>query len=907
MNGSYHNEYYDLSFPGHCQLGHYATSEDGHLMPNPNMDPNSSSNYQSSATSPVSPSSCTSADIFPGGTALPEIDTDFQLYDYSTNDISPTLPLDAGHVPSTERLFSTIVPQAPHLHCPQSASSPDPLDQVKADLHRLQSTVQSAVRNVSHPQLFEMKSFVTDTYNCLENMIQEEIDGEIHSPHSTNSTTSTKDWYACQLCETHRRRTYSTKGAFRRHVSTEHAPRFRHSCPRCDWATPRRDKVWEHLRHRHSPLDGLKRNDIKRTKLRSPRACPLCDKSVQSWEAYFNCVAEHCRIQSGSSPGTSGVQSRRNSGDSGSGGDGFNGHFAPGNLFDGQGPQTQFPNGGGGNANNGGNYFSGHGSYFYGNGCSRENNSAQLVGQRPSHPLGSVPDRDDASVDPALLSRTLGKKASEISHLGPSSLSGHHQLLDSAMESSPHAMPPMDNSKHHGGRKPHNLRSPSETTSFNNKSPRQMTSFKGLSPKKSQERPSSEPQNLLRKKCKSCGHIMKNCVECKLQEGNVDRCHLCTGKASQQHGVSKVLEDYDQYYDFACNGMSDRNRSASKIAWALEQVSQAFKTEGDLCSTGISRTSTYSSFEESFQWVSVMKAPDTACAFQASEQSTFTIMGPGNSTKTLSGAWDAHATRCRYTRMTLALCSPQVYNKIGHSGSLKGIHIGLQKVLYDTQYIIGDTSIACQPGPEKKTASGLTAEHAISCLPKTPESLCTIQSKTMSFRGFTVYRASCVVKDRQSPQHPIHLIDAPSPAKVQLTRRRRARLRRKLQVIIGLLVLQASVTDTYPVSKQLEDKDAKILITESEDTDLIETGSDLDLSEPKILPQWLRETISTFSAGLIDHVESTMLATSIYKAEEEIWPKVKTFVGSMASYLETPVSPAVIEQHIAEYTKLGIW
>ncbi|KAB8217869.1 hypothetical protein BDV33DRAFT_176498 [Aspergillus novoparasiticus] len=904
MDGSYHNECYDLSFLGHCQLGHYAISEDGHLMPNPNMDPNSSSNYPSSAASPVSPSSCTSADIFPRGTALPGIDTDFQLYDYSTNDISPTSPMDARHVPSTERLFSTSVPQAPHLHCPQSVSSPDPLDQVKADLHRLQSTVQSAVRNVSHPQLFEMKSFVTDTYNCLENMIQEEIDGEIHSPHSTNSTTSTKDWYACQLCETHRRRTYSTRGAFRRHVSTEHAPRYRHFCPRCDWITPRRDKVWEHFRHSHSPLDKPTRNDIKRTKLRSPRACPLCEKSVQSWEAYFNCVAEHCRIQNGSSPGNSGVQSRRNSGDSGSGGDGFNGHFAPGNPFNGQGPQTQFPNGGEGNPNSGGNYFSGYGSYFHGNGCSRENNSAQLVGQRPSHPLGSVPDRDDASVEPALLSRTLGEKDSETSHPRPNSLSGHHQLLDSAVERSPQAMPHMDNSKHHGRRKPHNLRSPSEITSFNNKSPRKMTSFKDLSPKKSQERPASEPQNSLPKKCKSCGHMMKNCVECKLQKGNVDRCHLCTGKASQQYGVSKVLEDYDQYYDFACNGMSDRNRSASKIAWALEQVSQAFKPKGDQCSTGIIRTSTDASFEESFQWVSVMKAPDTACALQASEQSTFTIIGPSNSTKTPSGAWQAHATRCRYTRMTLALCSPQTYKKIGHSGSLEGIHIGLSEVLYDTQYIIGDTSIAYKPDPQKKTASGLAAEHAISCLPKTPESLCTIQSKAMSFRGFNFYRASCVVKDKQSSQHSTHLIDAPSSAKVQLTHRRRARLRRKLQVIIGLLVLQASVTNTFPVSKQSEDKDLK---KKSEDTDLVATGSDLDLSEPNFLPQWLRETISTFSAGLIDHVESTMLATPIYKAEEEIWSKVKTFVGSMASYLETPVSPTVIEQHIAEYTKLGIW
>ncbi|KAE8370422.1 hypothetical protein BDV27DRAFT_61334 [Aspergillus caelatus] len=847
--------------------------------------------------------------------------------------------MDAGHVPSTERLFSTSVPQIPHLHCPQSVSSPDPLDDVRADLNRIQSTVQSSVRNVSHSQLFEMKSLVRDTYNGLETMIQDEIDCEIHSPNSTNSTNSNRDRYVCQLCEPYKRKTYATRGSFRRHVSTDHRPRYRYFCPLCDWDTRRRDKVWEHFRLRHPPPAKLRPNDIKRTKLRPPRDCPLCKKSVQSWEAYFNCVSEHCRIQNGSSPATSGVQSRRNSGDSGSGGDGFNGHFAPGNSFNGHGPQTQFPNGGGNNPNNGDNYFSGYGPYFNGNGYSRESNCAQMVEQRLSHPLSSVPDRDDASPDPALFSHHPGRKASGISHLKPNSLSSHHQLLDSTIQRNSQAIPPKDHSGYHSGRKPQNPRGLSETTSFNDRSPPLRTSFKDLSPKESQERPASEPQNLPPKKCKSCGHIMKGCVECKLQKGTGDRCHLCTGKASQQHGALRVLEEYDQYYDFACNGMSDRNRSASKIAWALEQVSQAFKPKDGPCITGISRAATDALSDGSCQWVSVMKAIDMAYALQASEQSTFKAMGSSNPTKALSSTWESHAIRSRFITMTLALCSPQMYNKFGHSGSLKGIHIELSEVLCDTRNIIGDTSVAYNTGPQKAAAPAFAAEHAIPRLSTASESLCKIQSKIMSFnnhqirslsvgpyesgalslydvavepttlkisRGSTIYRTSCVVKDRQSSQHSNFLI-APSSAKVQLTRRRHSRLRKKLQVIIEILVLQASVAHTLPVSKQLEDRNPRNPITESADTDLVEVGSDLDSSDPNFLPQWLRETISTFSAGLIDNVESTMLATPMYKAEEEIWPKVKTFVGSMASYLETPVSPTVIEQHIAEYRKLRMW
>ncbi|KNG81259.1 putative C2H2 zinc finger domain protein [Aspergillus nomiae NRRL 13137] len=704
MGSSYPNEYYDLlSLVGPCQTGYYATSEDGHLMPNASMDPNSSSNYQSSATSPVSPSSCTSADLLPGGTALPEIDTDFYLYDYPANDISPTLPRDAGHVPSADRPLSTSVPQIPHLYCPPSVSSPDPLDEVRADLHRLQSTVQSSVRNVSHShKLVEMRS---------------------------------------------------------------------------------------------------------------------------------------------------------------------------------------------------------------------------LVEQRLPHSLNSVPDRDDASPDPVLFSHNAEKKGSEINRLGPNSVSSHHQLLEATLERNPQDIPPKDNLGHHSGGKSQNPRGSSQTTSCNDKSPHQATSFKELSLKKSQARPASEPQDLPPEKCKLCGHLMTTCVECKLQKGTVDRCHLCSGKASQQHGLPRVLEDYDQYYDFACNGMSDRNRSASKIAWALEQVSQAFKPKGDPCSTEISRTSRDYLFNESSQWVSAMTAIDRVYALQVSEQSIFKATGSSYSTKALS-----------------TIHSPQIYSKIGHSDSSKGIHIELSEVRYDTQNIIGDTSVAHEPDSRKVAAAELTAEHAIPRLAKTPESLCIIQSKSVSFNhyrirtlsfgpygsvalplhdltvepaaleisgGFTLYHASCVVKDRQSFQDSTPLTNGPSAAEDQLTRKRRSKLRRKLQVIIGILVLQASVAHTLPVSKQLEDRNPRNPTVASEDTDLIEASSDLDLFDLNFLPQWLRETISTFSAGLIENVESSMFTTPVYKAEEEIWPKIKTFVGSMASYLETPVSPTVLEQHIAEYRKLG--
>ncbi|KAB8236886.1 putative C2H2 zinc finger domain protein [Aspergillus alliaceus] len=902
----------------------YAVSEDGgHLMP--------TSNYQSSAPSPLSLSSTMSADLLPGGATLPEIDTDFRLEDMSSNpigaavnDLSPTLPNGLGYESPTEGPFRAGAQPIPHLYCPPSVSPPDYLDKVKADLDRLRSTIRNSVTKVSPSQLFEMRYLVKSNYNSLETLIQDEIDSEIHSPNSTNSANSDKERYICRLCASYKRKTYSTRGCFRRHVSTLHAPRYKFHCPLCEWVSFRRDKVHEHFRQRHPAPASLRRSDIRRVVISPPRTCPFpsCNKQVQCWEAYFDCVSEHCRLQNGSS-GTSASQSRRNSDDSGSGGAGFNGHHAPGHPFGGQGPQ--FPNGGGGSSAGGGDFYPGLGSYYYGNSYSGGSNFAQLVGQRLSSPLGPIPHVNHISSDTGLLSSRLGKKSNETNQLRPNNLADHHQPLDSNIDMSPQSIESADDLSSYSEWRSNNPMGPPGAAASSKNSLTEVKPCQSQIHKTLPKQPAPEPHSPPPKKCKSCGHIVGSCAKCQLQKGAVERCHLCADKVSQQHEAPHDLEDYDQYYDLACNGASDRNCSVGRIAWALDQASQAFKAKdtpcwtANRCTAPAKDTPPYTSFNQTSQTVSVMTSTDRRHAIYVSEQSTISATGPENLAKTSPCVFGVRVLQSRSTTITPVLRLPQA-NKLE-----------CYEMLYSTLTCIGDPYAAFGPNSQK---AALTPD-TIPCLSKIPKGFFATQLNTPSFNSYqietvlakpyatgvlslygtkpepatlevrteadsTSYHPTCEVEDVQSLQLWARPRDVASSAADQLARRRRSMLRRKLQAIIEILVLQASVANTFPDSKQLEDGSLTDPNTESEQTDVT-------VHKPHFLPQWLREAIGAFTTSEVDNVDSKILATSMHKAEEEIWPKVSMFVDVLMSYLESPASPTVIERQISEFRKLSLW
>ncbi|KAE8354256.1 hypothetical protein BDV28DRAFT_131363 [Aspergillus coremiiformis] len=875
MESPYDRVNHDLSMSSDLPVPNYdATSEENHLTPNIMMGPIPTPNYPSSAPSPLFLSSSLDADITPGGASLSDIGTDFRLEDTpnlletATHDISSTLLNDIGYGPSAEGSVRTSVQPMSYLYCPSDVSSPDYLSKVKEELDHLHAIVQNSVTEVSHFQLLVMKSLVRGSYDVLETIIQEAIDSEMYSLSSTNSASCDKDRYLCRLCVPHRRKTYSATGTFRRHVASEHARRYKIFCPLCEWSTPRRDKIYDHFKHKHPPPERLLPGNIRSVRLNPPRCCPICDKSVERWDGYFSCVSEHCRLQNSSSSDSSAIWSRRNSDDSGSGGNGNNGHYIPGTPFGGLGPQTQFPNGDGSNSAGGGALYPSHGFLSYGNGYPTENSIAQLVGHKRLTSSGSTCDTHDALSDQeSLSSPDLGKTHNKTGH--------------------------------------------------------EMAPFEDLVRKTLQKSPPPELHNSLPKQCKSCSHIMDTCVMCQLQKSAVDRCHLCADKTAQRYEGFHEIDDYDQYHDFACNGRSDRSRSARRIAWAIDQVSQAFMSKdapcsaADFCKDPAMDTSTSAS--------SVI-AMDERDAPHASEQSNVQAIAPRHLPQTSSGICGVHTTQSHPITMTLASRSLQTNNQLGYFDWSPASPMKLSEGKYNTLSVTGDPSIEYEPNSRQAAASALTAEDTI---PQTATQLKTVafnryENEIISARPSVgsirslpgIEFASVALEAREGTEFPFPHIpwgvddgqslpcradpqDASPSAAGPLTCRRRSQLRRKLRAIIEILVLKASVTKT---ASSLAEP-----IVKSEQADL-GVSTDIESSDRHFLPQKLRKSIHALAAVIVDNVDSAILAAPMHTVEEEIvWPKVTLAVDLLTDYRKTPLSLTVIEQQISEFRKLRLW
>ncbi|OJJ45678.1 hypothetical protein ASPZODRAFT_509570 [Penicilliopsis zonata CBS 506.65] len=105
--------------------------------------------------------------------------------------------------------------------------------------------------------------------------------------------------YICRLCQTGTQKQFRTLGAFKRHISTAHFPKYEFNCPYdCGWCTIRKDKLNDHIRSVHR---ATKRIDLqvmqKNGKLLPPPGrCSICSKEVGSWKEFLHCVAEHCRV-----------------------------------------------------------------------------------------------------------------------------------------------------------------------------------------------------------------------------------------------------------------------------------------------------------------------------------------------------------------------------------------------------------------------------------------------------------------------------------------------------------------------------------------------------------------------------------------------------------------------------------
>ncbi|KAL4884738.1 hypothetical protein BJY04DRAFT_215189 [Aspergillus karnatakaensis] len=141
-----------------------------------------------------------------------------------------------------------------------------------------------------------------------------------------------KKKYRCVLCQSARE--YGTTGTLKRHITTEHYPSTRYSCPVChahgeQWITNRRDKHHEHMKSRHQHR-ALTKTEMANCTIQStdpPQQCAYgkCGKRIRTWDEFFDCLVKHCSI--------SGVKNQHKDRKGGGGGGHDPGHGTGGGQF----------------------------------------------------------------------------------------------------------------------------------------------------------------------------------------------------------------------------------------------------------------------------------------------------------------------------------------------------------------------------------------------------------------------------------------------------------------------------------------------------------------------------------------------------------------------------------------------
>lgn len=129
-----------------------------------------------------------------------------------------------------------------------------------------------------------------------------------HIEHILNTNSDgvqRKEQYVCLLCPSPVR-VICSRGSFKRHVNEMHQSKSLFLCMHCEWSHCRKDKLRDHLRVRHPREGGHTAQEIKERELMLPlpSTCDLCgsyespihEPPFQSWEAWFECIETHCRI-----------------------------------------------------------------------------------------------------------------------------------------------------------------------------------------------------------------------------------------------------------------------------------------------------------------------------------------------------------------------------------------------------------------------------------------------------------------------------------------------------------------------------------------------------------------------------------------------------------------------------------
>ncbi|PWY82801.1 hypothetical protein BO83DRAFT_423603 [Aspergillus eucalypticola CBS 122712] len=409
-------------------------------------------------------------------------------------------------------------------------------------LSQLATAVETKLSQQDAAHLYEMKDLLSASHKRLIRMIQNQLDiieYPSHSPGSSDSPGSLHNgyYYVCKLCPIGKRKSYTSRSSFRRHVSEKHYSEFRYLCvhPRCSWSVPRRDKIYEHMRTHHKYHVSRVQIDRKTIRQTPPRQCGLCPQTVNCWAEYFKCVANHCRVRKVESTTSSASQSRRGSDDRGGGGNngpGFGGNFFPGGGFGQFDPPQFHPGNNGGSSSTGAGQNNGH----YGNSFSGYRGATNRDAEESTS--GYSAGEADAVSDIAPSSSCC---SNDVPHTveapAPSNITSQHLALmqmaeraescDSVShgEDCPPSTPGKTNIRNPGDEAYRHISRPSGNTD-----PTPKRSFRPVTEDRSEKR------------CQGCGHTFDDCDKCRRLKGTSFQCHLCTDSTCKLHAFEKDLK-----------------------------------------------------------------------------------------------------------------------------------------------------------------------------------------------------------------------------------------------------------------------------------------------------------------------------------------------------------------------------
>ncbi|XRM43136.1 hypothetical protein ABZX51_006338 [Aspergillus tubingensis] len=738
-------------------------------------------------------------------------------------------------------------------------------------LSQLATAVETKLPQQDAAYLYEMKYLLNASHNRLIRMIQHQIDiieYPSHSPGSSDSPGSPHNGYnyICKLCPNGKRKYYTDRGNFRRHVSDQHHSEFRYLClayPNCCWSANRRDKVYEHMRNQHK-FFRASREQANRRRIRQtpPLQCGLCLQPVNCWAEYFKCVANHCRVRKVGSTNSSASQSRRGSNDRGGGhnnGPGFGGNFFPGGGLGQFGPHQFYPGNNGGFSSTGDGQNNGH----YGNSFSGYRGATNRDDEESTSGYSS--GEADAVSDIAPSSSCC---SSDVPHTvevpAPSNITSQHLALmqmaeraescDSVShgEDCPPSTPGETDISNPGDEAyPHISRPPGNTD------PTPKRSFRPVTEDRSEKR------------CQGCGHIFDDCDKCRRLKGTSFQCHLCTDSSCKLHAFEGDLKGSGEPQ--SCRQAIDEG-DVGVLAHPLRADHCSLSpTEHPLESPSLGDYDRHTKPEEGYHLGALVSSGGHTLGLGAYNDGEVHSGSPGSLSRDLPVGSEV---TCSPISLDTSYCQalPSLDTKVPReeveaahgygSGKLMMTKelkqtldiLSVAESTYQSYEILSFCVLsAVQEFFDQMLVSWLVCEAAL------------LKSVSLSYciggKGISWERTESAISRRYLP-YPWERMCYQSTAR-RIPRRKHSLLRTKLQVISGVLILRATVMKRKPSMNSSTDTSAEV-------AEPSKVGTELQVMEPGIHAAPSIEVMFSRGTEVVADAFSSLITGVMSATEEEM-------------------------------------